>query len=93
MNFTNSIKYILSCMLIYLSIFLLELFLLNPLLDGISENYIIRIIIYAFLMLIINPIITFYIGERLPFNPEGLKVPHGLEGALKHKIEIFDEDE
>ena len=80
-------------MLIYMSIFVLELLFLNPLLDGISENYIIRIVFYAFLMLIINPIITFYIGERLPFSPEGLNVPHGLEGALKRKIEIFDEDE
>lgn len=93
MNFINSIKYILACMIIYISIFLLELLLMNPLIDGISENYIIRIIIYSFMMLIINPIITFYLGERLPFNPEGLKAPLGLEGALKHKIEIFDDEE
>lgn len=93
MKFLNSIKYIITCMLIYFIIFVLEILLFGPLLDGLTDSYLIKLIIYALLMITINPIFTFYITENLAFNPEGLKAPNGLEGALKKKIELFDEEE
>ena len=83
MSFTSSIRYIFSCLLIYLLLALGEYLILNPIILPLIKSYLIRILIYSLFLLIINPIITYFIGEKIPVRPIGLRVNEGLEEALK----------
>ncbi len=60
----QTLKYIVFCMAIYLSISAIEIFLLPPLIDFISTDFWIHMYIYIFLLLVLNPIITKLISDK-----------------------------
>ena len=90
MTFTSSVRYIFSCLCIYLLLAIGEYFILNPMFTSIIHSYLIRISIYFLFLLIINPIITYIIGEKVPIKPSGLRVEDGLEEALRNQDEFED---
>ena len=60
----QTLKYIIFCMAIYLSISAIEIFLLPPLIDFISTDFWIHMYVYIFLLLVLNPIIIKLISDR-----------------------------
>ena len=90
MKVTEGLKYMFLCLLLYLTLGLIEIYGLRPLLDTVTESFFLQTVIYAALMLIVNPILTYVISERLPFAPSGLKVAGGLETALKSEVDISE---
>ena len=54
----DTFRYIGTCMLIYLSLAALELFLLEPVLDMIVQGFWFHFCIYMFLLLIVDPLLT-----------------------------------
>ena len=64
----DTLRYIALCMAVYLFLFLLELFPLNPLCDFIGFGFWTHFIIYIVLLLIINPLLTRFISSRFDFR-------------------------
>ena len=58
------LKYMLLCMCIFLSLSVIEIFLLKPLFDFITTNYWGHFIIYLILLLIVNPLLTKTISDK-----------------------------
>jgi hypothetical protein len=57
--------YWLCCLGIYLGLFLFELFVLDPVFDYIGEDFYRHLLIYVVLLVIINPILTRFLSEKL----------------------------
>ena len=57
--------YYACCTGIYLALFLLELFVFDPLLEFIGNTYFKHLMVYAVLLLIINPILVKLISQKL----------------------------
>ena len=69
--------YWLCCLGIYLSLFLFELFVLDPVFDYIGEDYYSHLLIYVILLIIINPLLTKFLSEKL-------KIAH-----IRHEREVL----
>ncbi|MBQ1478406.1 MAG: hypothetical protein IIZ33_09720 [Erysipelotrichaceae bacterium] len=91
MKWTEALRYILLCMVIYLAICLFNIFLLSPVLDMITENWRIQLILEVLLNILAAPVATFILAEKLPFRVRGLRVADGLESALKSEVELPEE--
>ena len=63
--------YYACCTGIYLLLFLLELFVLDPVLDYFGESFWRHLLVYVVLLLIINPLLTKLISEKLPISRLG----------------------
>lgn len=67
----QTFKYIGLCIAFYLCISLLELFFANPLIDFIGTGFWIHMITYCILLILINPILTYFLVNRLfKFEPD-----------------------
>lgn len=74
MSFGQAFKYVCSTIGIYLGIFACEYFFIKPLIDGFGLSWIAMLLITCVSALVINPVLTFFAMEKLPFKPEGLKI-------------------
>ncbi len=90
MKVTEGLKYMFLCLLLYLALGLVEIYGLRPLLDTVTDSFFLQTAVYMVLMLVVNPILTYVISEKLPFAPSGLKVAGGLETALKSDVDISE---
>lgn len=61
----QALKYVPLCMGVYLILAAIEIFLLKYLIDLITLKFLYRLIIYNALLLIINPIATYFIVEKI----------------------------
>ena len=61
--------YFLSSMFIYIILGIFEFFCLDNLVDIVSQRYIIHVLVFCISLLIINPIITYELVDKLPFKP------------------------
>lgn len=61
--------YLLTSMITYIVIGLIEFFWLNNLLDMISTSYTVHMIVMGICLVIINPLITFMLVGKLPLKP------------------------
>lgn len=61
--------YLLTSMITYIVIGLIEFFWLNNLLDMISTSYTVHMIMMGICLVIINPLITFMLVGKLPLKP------------------------
>lgn len=68
----QAFKYILVCMGIYLGISAIEIFLLESLVDFISTKFWIHFIVYIILLLVVNPILTRIISDKIGFESDEL---------------------
>ena len=67
----QSFKYIGLCMGIYLCLSAIEIFLCKPLVDFIGTGFWTHMLVYSCLLLIANPIATYFIIKRFfKFEPE-----------------------
>ncbi|MBQ5804538.1 MAG: hypothetical protein IIW22_02035 [Erysipelotrichaceae bacterium] len=66
------VKYTLLCMGIFLSLSAAEILLLNPVADFFGSSYLSHLIFYLVLLLILDPVITRILSEKIRkhFNPE-----------------------
>ena len=69
--------YWLCCLGIYLCLFLFELFVLDPVFDYIGKDYYSHLLIYVVLLIIINPLLTKFLSEKL-------KIAH-----IRHEREVL----
>ena len=88
MKFTTGLKYLFTTLFIYLALAAAVIFLSRPLIDMISNLRIIRMIIYVSLLVLIIPLITKIIVDKLPFKPEGLKTEKGIKESLKKEVKL-----
>lgn len=88
MKFATGLKYLFSTLFIYLALAAAVIFLSRPLIDMISNLRIIRMIIYVSLLVLIIPLITKIIVDKLPFKPEGLKTEKGIKESLKKEVKL-----
>lgn len=65
----------------YIALALFEFFVLDDVLDMISTKYIVHLIIMIICLIIINPIIVYYIICKLPIKPK-LKTKKKLDDSL-----------
>lgn len=86
MKFTQGILYSLAILLIYLLLFIAELFLLTILIELFTLSFVVKLVVFIIFILLVNPIITFFIGEKLPFKVKGLKIVDGLQAELKKDV-------
>jgi|GEM_PF-4365090 len=70
MKISQAIIYFISVVLIYLLLILLDLYFIEELLLFLNNHFWLRVAYRLFYMIIIAPIITYFIMERLPFKPE-----------------------
>ena len=71
----QTIKYIGLCIGIYLCLSVVEIFLLRPLVDFIGTGFWTHMIVYCVLLLVINPVSTYFIIEKFfNFNPETIEI-------------------
>lgn len=68
MKFSDGLKYTLLCMGVYLLLCLIEVFVLKPLVDFINDGYLTYFVVYNVFFLLINPVLTYFIYERLPLS-------------------------
>lgn len=61
--------YLLTSMITYIVIGLIEFFWLNNLLDMISTSYTVHMMVMGICLAIINPLITFMLVGKLPLKP------------------------
>ena len=59
------VRYTALCTGIYLSLAAVEIFLLSPLADFFGSSYRSRLIFYLILLLILDPLITRYLSEKI----------------------------
>lgn len=78
MKFSQALAYIFTCVGIYLLCFVCEWFTIVTLLKGLELGYLIILIVSLCLLVIINPIITWVIVNKLPFKPKNLSVKKPL---------------
>lgn len=76
--------YLLFSMFTYVSIGLIEFFLLNNFVDIISTKYFIHVLIMIVCLIIINPLITYLIVGKLPLKP-AKRVKGTLNDDLKRQ--------
>lgn len=68
MKVSERLKYTLLCMGVYLLLCLIEVFVLKPLVDFINDSFLTYFVVYNIFFILINPILTYCIYERLPLN-------------------------
>lgn len=68
MKVLEGLKYAGICMGIYLFISLIEVFAFLPLINVFNEGFWVHFIIYNVLFIIINPVLTYFIYEKLPIQ-------------------------
>lgn len=60
-------KYVLVCMGTYMSMAAVEIFLLKPLVDFFGTDFWTHLLVYAILLLVVNPVITKIITNKIDF--------------------------
>ena len=68
MKIKDGFVFTLEIMGIYLGLSTIEIFILRPLIDFMSTNFMFHLGFYMACLLIINPIVTWLIGKLLPFH-------------------------
>lgn len=81
--------YAVVCTIVYLIIAAIYLLAFDCLLDIFSTAFFFHLTAFLFVLIIIDPIITYLIVERMPFKAENLKVPDGLEKDLKKEVDVI----
>ncbi|MDO4500261.1 MAG: hypothetical protein Q4B60_03190 [Erysipelotrichaceae bacterium] len=74
--------YIITSMVVYVLIGLIEFFCLNDLLDIISTRYFFHVLMALGCLFIINPLLSYAIVDKLPIKPN-LKLKGGIKEDLK----------
>lgn len=68
----QGLKYVPLCMGLYLALTAIEIFAFKPLINLITVSFINLVIIYNVFLLLINPIATYFIAEKIcKFNING----------------------
>ena len=83
MNTIKSLKYLVIIILTYLGLTVLELLLLGPLVKGLELGWFLELFIFLVFILLINPIITYRISNKIEMNPDDLKTKGGIKEAYK----------
>lgn len=85
MKFSQAFTYVFTVICFYALLFISEIILLMPIIEGVEISYLIKIVISLVLLIIINPIITWLITERLPFKPKDLKASSDYKTDIKKR--------
>ena len=64
----NTFKYILFCMGTFLTLTIIEIFLMKPLFDFISDTFWGSFWIYTIIILAVNPVLTKMISDKIDFT-------------------------
>ncbi len=76
--------YFISSALIYILLALFEFFYLNNLVDIISDRYFVHVIFLGVALVVINPLITFYLINLIPIRPK--KKVKSISDELKREV-------
>lgn len=68
MKVSEGLKYTLLCTGIYLLLCLIEVFVMRPLIDFIDDGFLTYFVVYNIFFILLNPILTYFVYERLPLN-------------------------
>ena len=66
----DAVRYVAVCIGIYLSLALIAFFPLAPLSDFISFDYRVHLLLAALFLLIIDPVLTWFLADRFRFKEE-----------------------
>ena len=88
MKFYQGLIYLLSIIGIYLAVFLSEVLVVGAFVELFTTSYFIKFNLLAILLILVNPFITYYLGEKMNFKIHGLKVEEGIEADLHSEVEI-----
>lgn len=64
----QTFKYIFTCVGIYLLLFLLEIFLLRPLVEFVGDSFKILVISYNLFLFILNPLVLWFIIKKINYK-------------------------
>jgi len=67
MKLFDGLKYTLICILIQLVLLFIEIFILKPIIDFFGNGFVNNLIVYVILILVFNPIITYFLSNKLSF--------------------------
>lgn len=87
----EALSYIAICLLVYLGLCLFDVFVLRHFLDIITTDFWPQFVVTAVLFLVVNPVLTYRLSEKLPFAVKGLKVAQGLDAFLHHEVKLSKE--
>ncbi len=76
--------YFISSALIYILLALFEFFYLNNLVDIVSDRYFVHVIFLGVALVVINPLITFYLINLIPIRPK--KKVKSISDELKREV-------
>lgn len=76
--------YFISSALIYILLALFEFFYLNNLVDIVSDRYFVHVIFLGVALIVINPLITFYLINLIPIRPK--KKVKSISDELKREV-------
>lgn len=85
MKIKQAFTYLSSVIVIYLLVFGLEIILTGDIIEGLGLNYKIKLIIVISCLIVINPLVTLLIVNKLPFKPKGLKASDTYQSDIKRK--------
>lgn len=88
MRFRQKIAYLFSIILIYLILFVLEFILIGSFIELFTLSSTPKWIINIIFLILIDPLLTYLIGEKIPFKIYGLKVEEGIEADLKKDVDL-----
>lgn len=85
----QALAYVAVCTFIYLVVAAIYLIAIDCLLDIFSTAFFFHLTAFLFVLVVIDPVITYLIVEKMPFKAENLKVPDGLEKDLKKEVDVI----
>ncbi len=88
MKFRQGVAYLLSIVFIYVFLFLVDLTIISAIIELFTTSSFVKLVCNVVFLLIVNPILTYLIGERIPFKIYGLKVEEGIEADLKKDVDL-----
>ena len=73
MKVVQSVCYYLAVLFISLALIALEYLCFNSIIEAFISSLALRIVIYMVLLIIVNPIISYFLASLIPLNIEGYK--------------------
>jgi len=85
MRLSQRFSYFFLCILVYISLSLIEFFLLDDFASIITSTVIGKIIIYVVVVIIFNPFFTYQIMNLIPYKVKGLRTDRGVKESYQNR--------
>lgn len=86
MSARQKVLYFLSSLFVLLAIAFIEFFVISEIIDVVTTNWLIHLILFIIALIFINPFIGVYLIGKLPFKVKGLTDINKLKTAINPDI-------